>query len=154
MSTQAAISDRDLIAAWGQVIDGFARTHQLLMAEFTEEFGFPAGWFEVLMRLLGANDERGLPMTRLAREASLTSGGFTKLADRLENAGLLVRRDCPSDRRMTYAQLTPAGRDVAERAQAAHADGLRRYVVEVLGEDDTRKLSLLLSTLGAAHTSC
>jgi hypothetical protein len=55
---------------------------------------------------------------------------------------------------MTYAQLTPAGRDIALRAQTVHADGLRRYVLDVLGEDDTRKLSELMSTLRQAHGDC
>src|SRR5882762_10342619 len=152
MTTQTAISDRDLIAAWGHVIDGFARTHQMLMVEFTEEFGFPAGWFEVLMRLLWSDDPRGMPMTRLAKEASLTSGGFTKLADRLETAGLLERNACATDRRVTYAVLTEAGRDIATRAQRVHADGLRKYVLDVLGEADTRKLSELMAALAKAHT--
>jgi DNA-binding MarR family transcriptional regulator len=153
MSTQvAALTDRELIASWGHVIDGFARTHQLLMADFTEEFGFPAGWFEILMRLLWSDDPRGIPMTWLAREASLTSGGFTKMADRLETAGLLTRRICGSDRRKIYAQLTPAGRDIATRAQTAHANGLRRYLLDVLGEQDTRTLSTLMASLQQAHT--
>jgi DNA-binding MarR family transcriptional regulator len=146
-------TNREIILGWGAVIGGFARTHQQLSAELTDELGYPSGWFEILMRLLWAGDERGIPMTTLAREVSLTSGGFTKIADRMVDAGLVVRTLCPGDRRKTYAQLTPEGREVAERAERVHADGLRRRVAEVLGPQDTANLVRIMGILRDANTS-
>lgn len=144
-------TNREVILGWGAVIGGFGRTHQQLMVELTDELGYPSGWFEILMRLLWVEDERGIPMTALAREVSLTSGGFTKIADRMVDAGLVVRTLCPSDRRKTYAQLTPVGREVAERAERVHADGLRRHVGEVLGAEDTAHLVRIMRILREAN---
>ncbi|WP_163512565.1 MarR family winged helix-turn-helix transcriptional regulator [Fodinicola acaciae] len=144
-------TNRDLILGWGAVIGGFSRTSQQLMAQLTDELGYPAGWFEILMRLLWTGDERGIPMTTLAREVSLTSGGFTKIADRMVDAGLMTRTTCASDRRKTYAQLTPTGREVAERAERVHAEGLKQYVVDVLGTEDTATLVRIMGILRDTH---
>ena len=64
-------------------------------------------------------------MSQLAREVSLSSGGFTKLADRLERNGYLVRQACALDRRVTYATLTKKGLDLAEQARTKHVALLR-----------------------------
>ena len=37
----------------------------------------------------------------------ITRGGLTKLVDRLVKAGLLERTFCETDRRVSYATLTP-----------------------------------------------
>ncbi|HET7768113.1 MAG TPA: MarR family transcriptional regulator [Chloroflexota bacterium] len=73
--------------------------------------------------------------TALARELLFTSGGFTKLADRLVAAGFVSREPCATDRRVTYLTLTKEGRALAQRALKAHAAGIRRRVLAVVGEE-------------------
>ena len=79
--------------------------------------------------------ERRLATTALAREVLFTSGGFTKLADRLVAAGLLARAPCETDRRITYLTLTTEGRALAQRALRAHAAAIRRRVLDAVGEE-------------------
>jgi DNA-binding MarR family transcriptional regulator len=86
-------------------------------------------------------------MTRLAREATLTSGGFTKVADRLAAADLIRREPCPADRRVTYAVLTDHGRDVAEKARRACADILREVLLAPLGSQTSLALAEAMRTL-------
>ena len=59
--------------------------------------------------------DRRLPMTRLARDLTMTSGGFTKLADRMAREGLIDRRGSSDDRRVVYATLTDEGVQIAQR---------------------------------------
>lgn len=61
----------------------------------------------------------GVPLTKLARLASVSSGGMTKLADKLVDQGLLTRQTAPDDRRVIAGVITDAGR---ERLQAAVRD--------------------------------
>ena len=58
-------------------------------------------------------------MGDLAEALVITRGGLTKLVDRLVKAGLLERTFCETDRRVSYATLTPAGRDLLDEMRPA-----------------------------------
>lgn len=75
----------------------------------------PVSWYEVLARLQRAPDGR-MRMQDLARQVLLSKSGLTRLCDRIEEAGLIQRASCPSDRRGTFAEITPAGGERFERA--------------------------------------
>ena len=76
-----------------------------------------------------------MKMGDLAEALVITRGGLTKLVDRLIKAGLLERTFCETDRRVSYATLLPAGRElleemrpvvVAELARRLHRQPQRR----------------------------
>jgi DNA-binding MarR family transcriptional regulator len=69
----------------------------------------PLAWYDVLWALRSAPRGR-LRMGALAGHVTISRGGLTKLVDRLEGAGLLVREPCPTDRRGFDAVLTAKGR--------------------------------------------
>lgn len=71
----------------------------------------PLPWFEVLATLDRAPEQR-LKMGELAEALVITRGGLTKLVDRLVKAGLLERTFCQTDRRVSYATLCAAGREL------------------------------------------
>jgi MarR family 2-MHQ and catechol resistance regulon transcriptional repressor len=73
-------------------------THDLDMVEF-----------EVLIRLRRSPGGR-LRMTDLSAQTSLTTSGVTRVIDRLERDGLVVREACATDRRSSYAVISQAGR--------------------------------------------
>ena len=58
----------------------------------------PLSWYDVLWALRSAPRGR-LRMGALAGHVTISRGGLTKLVDRLEDDGLLVREACPTDRR-------------------------------------------------------
>lgn len=133
---------QELVSLWGAAVEGFADVGRRLAAELEAAVGIPVTWAEVLFRLRRTPGGM-LPATQLAREVSFSSGGFTKLLDRMVAAGLVERRACPTDRRVVYASLTVRGREVADRALTVHVDGLRRHVLGVLGHE---RLQLLAET--------
>ena len=67
-------------------------------------------------------------MSTLSVDVSLTTGGVTRLVDRMAEAGLVARQNCPNDRRSIHVVLTPQGRAVLERAIAAHVDSIDRHL--------------------------
>jgi DNA-binding MarR family transcriptional regulator len=71
----------------------------------------PLAWYDVLWALRSAPRGR-LRMGALAGQVTISRGGLTKLVDRLEGAGMLVREPCPTDRRGFDAVLTAKGRGV------------------------------------------
>ncbi|MEV6909647.1 MarR family transcriptional regulator [Amycolatopsis sp. NPDC051071] len=127
-------NDDEVVTWWGLVIEGYLATQNKLMGEIADRFGLAPASFDILLRLVRSPEHR-MPMTRLAVEAALSSGGFTKVADRLVAAGLICRVPSPDDRRVTFAALTDHGLDVAGQARQACAEILRRIVLAPLGDD-------------------
>lgn len=59
-------------------------------------------------------------MTDLAEAVAFSSGGFTRLADRMAKEGLIRRDPDPDDRRAALAVLTEKGGEALDRALTAH----------------------------------
>ncbi|MCF0080862.1 MarR family winged helix-turn-helix transcriptional regulator [Streptomyces lomondensis] len=69
---------------------------------------------------------------RPAEGLSFTSGGLTRLIARMEAAGLLVRHPHPDDRRAAFLEASPKGRELLERALAAHVPQITADLMEPL----------------------
>ncbi|MYW97619.1 MarR family transcriptional regulator [Amycolatopsis rubida] len=134
MTPDPQTDDDEIVTWWGLVIEGYLATQNALMGEIAERFDLAPASFDILLRLVRSPEHR-MPMTRLATEAALSSGGFTKVADRLAAADLICRIPSPEDRRVTFAALTEHGLEVALKARAACAEILRRIVLAPLGPD-------------------
>ena len=150
MSDEALLDDR--ITLWGLYLEVYAAIGQRLERELRAAIDIPDAWFEVLLRI-GRTPGHAVRMTVLAKQVLFSSGGFTKLADRMERAGLICRQPCPEDRRAIYAVLTPAGRAVLDRALAVHLPGLQRYLCDPLDARQRQELEAILRTLRAALSS-
>jgi DNA-binding MarR family transcriptional regulator len=64
--------------------------------------------FDTLIRLARSPGRR-LRITDLAAQTSMSTSGITRMADRMERAGLICRTRCSADRRSCFAVLTDAG---------------------------------------------
>jgi DNA-binding MarR family transcriptional regulator len=132
------------LRSWRLLVEVVARAERRLL-EDVEAAGVSAQWFAVLQLLLRADKHR-LPMSKLAREVSFTSGGFTKLADRMGREGLIDRRSSDHDRRVVYATLTPTGLAAALTGERAYLAGLREHILTTVDAD---KLATVADSLGA-----
>ena len=147
-------TDDDLITLWGLVIEGFGATVRRLQDLSEADGGTPVGVsvgdLDVLLRLLRTPGHR-LASAVLARESSMTSGGLTRLVDRLVRDGLVRRVDCPTDRRVVWVEATGSGLELAARVRTSHAAWIRRDVVDVLGPDRAAALGSAMRTLRDTH---
>jgi DNA-binding MarR family transcriptional regulator len=75
--------------------------------------------YDVLSALRRQGDRCSLTATALARESLLSSGAMTHRIDRLAMRGLVTREPDPDDRRGVRVALTPAGRELADKALEA-----------------------------------
>lgn len=85
----------------------------------------------------------------IALELGITSGGASKLVDRIEANGHCQRRPNPGDRRSSLLELTPDGRALVVRAGAALDDELERRF-GALPERTLRQFAAILARLRAA----
>ena len=134
-----------LLSTFGRLVEVQSRLERRLGADLEARCSLPHAWFEVLLRLGRSRDDR-LPMGLLAEQISLTSGGVTRLVDRMQAAGYVDRVPCPTDRRVSYAALTAAGRAKLEEAAPVVATNLRAAFAD-LGDDDRGRLDVLLDRL-------
>ncbi len=75
------------------------------------------GEFDIL-GTLRRGGEGGMTPTQLLRWVVLTSGGMTARLDKLEEAGLILRKPDADDRRMVVIELTPKGKRAIDAATA------------------------------------
>lgn len=131
---------------------GFLLTHDRIWRELEaglDRVNVSMSEYSVLS-LLGEAGREGMRMSDLAARRLMSTGGFTRLADRLERRGLIERRRSADDGRGSNAVLTKDGRAVLRKAwRQQHAD-LRRLFFDRLDDDDLRNLAKVWSQLGAA----
>ncbi|MDX3242361.1 MarR family winged helix-turn-helix transcriptional regulator [Streptomyces sp. ME18-1-4] len=141
MSEQAGIgtakeaADHELILAFGRLQGAANRLEYILGRALEEECGVSHLMFEVLL-ILGRAGAPGLSMRAIAQEQVLTTGGATRLVDRMEAAGLVARADSPDDRRAKLVRLTSLGEETTVRASQVHLENIERYFVAPLPAED------------------
>jgi DNA-binding MarR family transcriptional regulator len=111
--------------------------------------GISHSWFEVLLRISRAEGGR-IAMGALAQQVALTTGGITRLLDRMIAAGLVHRVPCPTDRRVQFAALTEAGQAKLDEASRVHGATLRR-AFDRFSDRDLRRFDELLDRLRDAE---
>lgn len=122
-----------------------------LDAELQTAHGLPLSAFEVMNWLAYAPGRR-MRMSVLADSVLLSLSGITRLVERLEREGLVIREPAPDDRRGFYATLTDAGLARLQAAQVTHVAGIRRRLLDHLSEEETETLGALLHRLIAVQT--
>jgi DNA-binding MarR family transcriptional regulator len=131
-SAAEAVADRR-IQEFGVLLTTVNRLERLLGAAMERESGLSHPMFEVL--LLVAARPGGVPMGDLSRRLVLTSGGATRLVDRMIEARLVLRERSSEDKRVQMVTLTEAGADLLVRAARRHAAELDRHVHGVLAPE-------------------
>lgn len=137
------------VDAWARLLRGHASATRELSARLVAEHGLTINDYGALLCLARAEDGR-LRRVDLAEELLLTASGVTRLLDGLERAGFVERAACASDRRVTYAVLTTAGKTKLEEASESHLAGVRALFEERFTEEEVDQLASLLARLPEA----
>ena len=111
----------------------------------------PLGSYNVLRLLHEASGGR-LRLSDLARAVHLTRTGVTRLANRLEKAGLLRREGDARDRRGSCAVLTDRGRNQLRRARAVFVQAIAEHFGSYLSDGEAETLNAILSRMVKAET--
>lgn len=146
--SQVTAADQALISTFGRLIEAHSRLGRQLGSALEQQAGISHAWFEVLLRISRA-DGGQLSMSALAHQVALTSGGITKMVDRMIEAGLVQRVPCPTDRRVYFAALTAQGQRILSQSVTVHAANLRR-VFTGFSKEELRILDGLLDRLRVA----
>ena len=134
------------VQAWTRLLRASASTTKLLSAELQEQHGLTISDYEALLVLSRAEEGR-MKRVELARNLMLSPSGVTRLLQGLEDAGFVERAACETDLRITYAQLTDAGRVKLASAADGHVASVRALFEEHFGNEELRALAEILGKL-------
>lgn len=96
----------------------------------------PLAWYDVLWELEKADGR--LRMAQLARRVVLSRSNLTRLADRLEEAGLVERQDAADDGRGYDLVLTRAGRAMRRKVWPVYQAQIEAHFSRHLSADEAR----------------
>jgi DNA-binding MarR family transcriptional regulator len=140
------------VRAWTRLLRAHASATRLLNAELQSEHGLSVNAYEALY-LLSQAEGRRLKRIDLSRRLALTPSGVTRLLEGLEQAGLVGRTTCPTDLRVTYAELTDLGAAKLEAASCGHVGSIRTLFEAHFGDEEIADLADLLGRFpGVAGT--
>jgi DNA-binding MarR family transcriptional regulator len=148
-----SVEEAELLQRWNSLATGFRELSDQLLGDAQREIGLPPSLLEVLC-FLATTPEQAAPMRLVTQTLGFSTAGTTGVVDKLADAGLVERRPSSSDRRVTYAALTPQGRETATAAARVFADSVRRRVVQPLGAEGFASFAGAFATLGLGGDPC
>ena len=139
-------ADADRAVAWMNL----AQAHRVIQTAVDERLHAQTGlsWseLEALMRLSIAPGRR-LKMIDIADQLLASKSGVTRLVDRLEANGLIVREVPPDNRSVIHGRITDAGLEVLERARSVFVAGLEDAFSRHLSDAQVAQLRGILRRL-------
>ena len=112
----------------------------------------PMSWYDVLCALDEADDGALRPRD-LAFAVALTRSGLTRLLDRIHAAGLVERRECPSDRRGHLVVLTDPGRKTLKLMRPVYTRALEEAFAAVITDDEAGDLIAVFDRITSSACS-
>lgn len=139
--------------AWVGLLRSHAHLVRTLDCELRAAHDLPLTSYEVLL-FLQRSQTGELRMSDLTRTLVLTPGGITRLVDRLAESGLVRRRRCSEDARVSYAVITDKGRTRLEEARETHLAGVRSHFLERFDADELAQLAEAFARIAPKHEGC
>src|SRR5438132_486960 len=135
------------LRAWRLFFESALALLDVLDTELERDAGIPLRWYDVLVQL--EESPGGIPMNALAERILYSKSGFTRVVDRMEEAGLIRRVRPEHDRRTILVVLTDQGRAALEHARRYHRDGIERHFAQHLSDTDVKALTRALEKVSA-----
>lgn len=132
--------------AWRNYLNGHYVITRQMDHDLQSAHGMTLHDYDVLVQLRDA-PKSAMRMSELARSVMLTKSGMTRLIDGLVRDGLVERRPCTSDARVSYAVITQHGLDRLAAARATHHLGIRSAFVDKFTDEELDQLAQLLGRL-------
>ena len=135
------------LRAWRLFFESALALMDVLGTELEHAAGLTMRWYDVLVQL--EESPEGIPMNLLAERILHSKSGFTRVVDRMEEAGLVRRVRPEHDRRTILVVPTDKGTETMEQARRHHRDGIERHFAQHLTEADVKALTRALEKVSA-----
>jgi DNA-binding MarR family transcriptional regulator len=148
ISTSSCPSGDEKVVLFGLLFETNARMSREIGAELEARCQLPLAWFDVLLQLRQSDNGR-LKMNQIADAIVHSTGGTTRLIDRLEEASFVRREHCASDRRAIWVAITEEGGAKLDEALLVHLRYLDDNLATRLNDTERGDLTGLLTKLNS-----
>ena len=145
-ATETMWLDQDQQRSWRAYLVGTTLLMDRLDRDLREQHDLSMPEYEILVRLSEAPNHR-MRMAVLAGSISHSRSRVTHTVARLEKDGLVTRNACQSDGRGVEAVLTQKGFARLQDAAPTHVEGVRRFLVDLAGEEDFAALGRVFNAV-------
>ncbi|MEK5079459.1 MarR family transcriptional regulator [Solibacillus sp. FSL W7-1436] len=83
------------------------------------------------------------PLQQIGNKILLASGSITYVVDKLEKRNFLARVSCPTDRRVTYAEITDLGSEFMDKLFPEHEQNIHELLGALTVEEKQTTIELL-----------
>ncbi|WP_306206230.1 MarR family winged helix-turn-helix transcriptional regulator [Actinoplanes sp. RD1] len=132
--------------AWRKFVEVLVKTPAALETQLQRDAGLTHMGY-LVMAALSERDDRRLPMSRLAKQASASLSRLSHVVARLEAQGWVRRERDPDDGRVQIAVLTDEGFAKIVDAAPGHVESVRSLVFDRLTPTQVRQLAKLCDAL-------
>jgi DNA-binding MarR family transcriptional regulator len=132
--------------SWRAFIDAIRLFTAEIDRELQRDSGLNHAYYQILVTL-SETPGRTIRMSELAALTLTSRSRLSHAVARLEEAGWVERRSCPSDKRGSFAGLTDAGFAVLESAARGHVEAVRRNLFDVLSAGDVHELGRISAAI-------
>jgi DNA-binding MarR family transcriptional regulator len=145
MESDLSSPSPERLHCWRLYIESALALVDVLDTELEQAAGISQRWYDVLVHL--EESPEGIPMNELAERILYSKSGFTRVVDRMEEAGLVRRLRPEHDRRTIPIVLTDKGTETLEHARRHHRDGIQRHFSQHLTNADIKALTRALEKI-------
>jgi DNA-binding MarR family transcriptional regulator len=145
MESDLSSPSPERLRCWRLYIESALALVDVLDTELEQAAGISQRWYDVLVHL--EESPEGIPMNELAERILYSKSGFTRVVDRMEEAGLVRRLRHEHDRRTIPIVLTDKGTETLEHARCHHRDGIQRHFSQHLTNADIKALTRALEKI-------
>ena len=146
MSDEPRWLSDDQQQTWRRFVEVLVKVPAALEAQLQRDAGLTHMGYQVLSTL-SEREDRSLPMSRLARQASASLSRLSHVVARLEAQGWVRRERDPGDGRVQNAVLTDAGYAKVVDSAPGHAEAVQQLVFDRLTPAQARQLARLSEAL-------
>lgn len=146
MASRIKYVDDERITVYGLIHGSHARLERAFASTFDTKVGISNNVHEVLL-LLARSPEQRLKVTELGDLLAVTTGGATRLVNRVVDLGFAEKSQSQEDRRVQWVRLTPLGCTVVERATRLHLADLQRELFDRISPEERAVLERVFARL-------
>ena len=141
-----------VMGAWNSLLMARRRVLDAVSADLKAQ-GFPPLGVCLVVILLDAEPQGRLRPVELERKLEMPQYTMSRLLDRMEKSGLILRQPCAIDGRSHHVSLTEAGRRMVASVWPVYCAAIERHLGGNLCEATAETLAELLDRIGRPAAS-
>jgi DNA-binding MarR family transcriptional regulator len=137
---------KNAISAWANLFAAYRNLRYTAEDKLVKAQLPPLSWYDVLWAVYRSPEKRTRQYL-IGKDLLLEKHNLSRLLDRLEKEGLIIRRICSEDRRGKYIQITDEGVALLKKMWAVYGKVIQEDFAAHFSENDLIRIGNMLVPL-------